>query len=335
MKMNKSLKTVTVVHGLKGEHTDTVADTEEVAYGTIALNEFLRHDNVDAGDTTIMFDAICHVEVTEEKVSLDIEDDTCQTDEPVPGEPYFTGVTNTTSRQGMAFDLEEGVKAFDGDGNEIPFTVTPDQINECEVDQQVFTYEAEGITKERTITVTQIPDPTITGMEQLTVEVGEEFDPLDGVEGTDGNGNEVEVTVEKPQYPYLYARGGSANIEVQDYQYSEKAPVTLIDPSIEWAGKKAEIRFTNLYVSLSSYGQQTTPYDHEDVITDSQTVQADYSDEVWFSFPNGNAIPVAYATDGIQGEGIGLYVGNEGDARGTYSWDSAEIWVIGEAEQGA
>lgn len=208
MKMDKSLKTVTIYHGLKGEHTDTVADTEEIAYGTVALNEFLRHENVEIEDTTIMFDAICHVEVTEEKKTIEVEDDTCQSDEPTPptpGEPRIDGANNTSVNQGIDFDLMEGVKAYDGDGNEIPFTVTPDTFAKCEVGQQTFIYDAEGVSKERTITVKQIANPTITGLDPLEVEVGEEFDPLEGVSAVDGNGNEVEVTIETADYPYTLA----------------------------------------------------------------------------------------------------------------------------------
>lgn len=114
------------------------------------------------------------------------------------GEPKIVGADNTSVKQGLGFDLMAGVKAYDADGNEIPFTVNPTELNKCDLGHQSFTYSAEGVTKVRTITVTEIADPTISGLTPLEVEVGEEFDPLAGVSAVDGNGNEVEVTYEEP-----------------------------------------------------------------------------------------------------------------------------------------
>lgn len=114
------------------------------------------------------------------------------------GVPHFNGLTNVSINQGTDFDLTEGVTAFDKDGNEIPFTVSPQEVDKCEVGEQTFTYTAEGIEDTRTITVTQIDNPTVSGLDTLVVEVNEEFDPLDGVSAVDGNGNEVEVTYEEP-----------------------------------------------------------------------------------------------------------------------------------------
>lgn len=111
--------------------------------------------------------------------------------------PYFKGVTDETINQGTAFDLLEGVQAFDPNGNEIPFDVTPSEIESCEVGTQVFTYTTEGLSKDRTITVVEIANPTISGVPSTTLEVGvgDTFDPLDGVTAVDGNGNTVAVTV--------------------------------------------------------------------------------------------------------------------------------------------
>ena len=111
--------------------------------------------------------------------------------------PYFKGVTDETINQGTTFNLLDGVQAFDPNGNEIPFDVTPSKVESCEVGAQVFTYTTEGLSKDRTITVVQIANPTISGVpsEPLTVELGETFDPLDGVTAVDGNGNTVAVTV--------------------------------------------------------------------------------------------------------------------------------------------
>ena len=45
------------------------------------------------------------------------------------------------------------------------------------------------------LTCSVLPDPSLTvPQETITVDVGEEFDPMTGVSAVDGNGNEVEVT---------------------------------------------------------------------------------------------------------------------------------------------
>ena len=110
--------------------------------------------------------------------------------------PYFKGLTNETINQGTTFDLLNGVHAYDANGNEVPFDVTPSAVASCQVGEQVFTYSMDGFSQDRTITVLAIADPTISGISE-TIEVGvsEEFDPLDGVTAVDGNGNTVAVTV--------------------------------------------------------------------------------------------------------------------------------------------
>lgn len=46
------------------------------------------------------------------------------------------------------------------------------------------------------LTCSVMPDPTLTApTETLEVDAGVEFDPLEGVSATDGNGDDVEVTV--------------------------------------------------------------------------------------------------------------------------------------------
>lgn len=108
----------------------------------------------------------------------------------------FIGVENATIEQGDDFDLAEGVTALDGDGYAIPFTITPSDINTCEVGTFTFTYEAESLTATRKITITSVGNPVISGASSaLSVAVGEEFDPLDGVSAVDAKGNILTVTV--------------------------------------------------------------------------------------------------------------------------------------------
>lgn len=124
--------------------------------------------------------------------------------------PYFTGTVDTTIRQGTDFDLRERVNAYDGDGMTIPFTVTPSEVEVCQLGVQSFVYEAEGAKDTRYITVVAVDNPTITGLTPLTVKAGEEFDPNEGVVATDGNGNTVVPTFKA--YPSIY---GLTDLRVQ------------------------------------------------------------------------------------------------------------------------
>ena len=123
---------------------------------------------------------------------------------------YFKGITDASTPQGVGFDLLQGVTAHDEYGQQIPFTVSPSEVVACQLGVQTFTYEAEGVTKTRNITVTPIANPTISGVPStpLTVEVGETFDPLSGVTAVDGNGNTITVTAQLLTYrTVIYADG--------------------------------------------------------------------------------------------------------------------------------
>lgn len=110
----------------------------------------------------------------------------------------FSGVGDVSINQGNSFDPRSGVHAYDYQGNEIPFTVSPTTFSPCLVGVQTFNYTASGVEPvTRTVTVNAIANPTISGVPStpLTVEVGETFNPLSGVTAVDGNGNAVAVTV--------------------------------------------------------------------------------------------------------------------------------------------
>lgn len=106
---------------------------------------------------------------------------------------YFVGVKNVSIPQGTEFDLTDGVMAYDKDGGEIPFTVTPSEIQTCEVGNQTVVYQAEDVEVTRVITVEQIPNPTIYGLGSMVVGVNEAINTLNGVYAEDGNGNIIEV----------------------------------------------------------------------------------------------------------------------------------------------
>lgn len=179
--------------------THQITDNATGEAGKVAYTTFASEDKELSNDYIIPFHAIDNVVVKITNGTKEVEDDTCITGDeptpPTPDEPRIEGVTDTVIKQGSDFDPTDGVKAYDGEGNEIPFTVDPDTFDKCLVGEQAFTYTYAGKTKTRTVTVEQIADPTINGLSELTVEVGEEFDPLEGVSAVDGNGNDISVEV--------------------------------------------------------------------------------------------------------------------------------------------
>lgn len=132
----------------------------------------------------------------------------------------FDGVENVTINQGLGIDLTDGVTAYDKDGNEIPYEVSPEEINKCEVGEHFVKYKAYGEdtnlvpstcgedmvhqaefckrirpkTVTRTVTIEQADPPTISGMTKATIAVDTDFDPMSGVSAVDDNGNAVAVT---------------------------------------------------------------------------------------------------------------------------------------------
>ena len=119
-------------------------------------------------------------------------------------EPFFVGAEDKTIIQGADFDLYTNVKAFDGLGNEIPYTVSPSIIDPCDVGEQTFTYTADGVTEEMVITILPSADPVITIEDDIVVTPGSYVYTGLGVTGTDGNGRSIPVTcVEGTRVQYM------------------------------------------------------------------------------------------------------------------------------------
>ena len=110
----------------------------------------------------------------------------------------WDGVDNATIPQGTDFDIRNGVRATNNRGQELEYTVSPSDLDTCEVGVHTLIYHASGIADAvRTITITAVSDPVISGASTtLNAEPGVAFDPLDGVSAVDGNGNTLTVTVE-------------------------------------------------------------------------------------------------------------------------------------------
>lgn len=139
--------------------------------------------------------------------------------EPCQNDITFEGVDDISVIQGTEVDLEQGVHAYDANGNELQFTFNPTSIAKCDVGVHTITYKATGegsellayvpcgknaltlrkcglITKTvtRKITVTQADAPTITGLDTINVNAGEEFGELSGVVATSAIGQQLPVS---------------------------------------------------------------------------------------------------------------------------------------------
>ena len=130
----------------------------------------------------------------------------------------FEGVGDVSINQGECIDLTEGVHAYDGNGSEIEYTVTPSEIPCCGVGEYEVKYSAVGIgnkmlpsfctnafmlmlsdcgmdTKSvlRKIIVNAIVSPIISGIDTACIDTDTLFNPMSGVSAVDGNGNTLEV----------------------------------------------------------------------------------------------------------------------------------------------
>lgn len=316
IKKKEKFDVTTYTHQLTDNAVD---DAGKEAYAT-----FTREEVEVSNDNLIPFHATDRVVVKRTIEEVDVDDPTCQSGDeptpPTPGEPRIDGADNTSVAQGKGFDLTAGVKAYDGDGNEIPFTVTPNEIDKCDIGNQSFTYSAEGVTKVRTIEVTAIADPTISGLTPLEVEVGEEFDPLHGVSAKDGNGKSVEVTVEQPsEYPYTMCTVGAGTIPEMPNGNSE-----TITPGINW-----------LKTPPSDGKERTLKVYGENVDVMGESLSNPVGDGYTFGNEWGFSLSAAsncysYENMTLGGTEIHAECYGDGHETGTESWDSLRIEVIGE-----
>lgn len=171
----------------------------------------------------------------------------------------FEGVDDTEINQGACIDLTEGVHAYDGDGSEIPFTVSPSEIGCCDVGEHEITYKAVGkgnkmlpsfcidkyavhatdcglMTKAvtRLVTVLQALPPKIIGAVRTIIAPSTIFDPLGDVSGIDDNGNETEVTYEG-RYDVSAGEGEIVTFE-SDIEQNAKSVVVHIEPVQDGTG---------------------------------------------------------------------------------------------------
>lgn len=171
----------------------------------------------------------------------------------------FEGVEDTEINQGICIDLTEGVHAYDGDGSEIEYTVSPSEIGCCDVGEHEITYTAMGkgnkmlpsfclgkpmlttancglMTKvvTRLVTVLQALPPKILGIARTIIAPSTTFDPMDGVSGVDDNGNATEVTYEG-RYDLSTGKQSIASFE-SDIEQPAKSLKVQLEPIQEGSG---------------------------------------------------------------------------------------------------
>lgn len=316
------IKKVDVTANTIGNFSKEVSDEVGKPLGTIALGQFKKYETMDMHDAHIPFHATNHIVVKSGVFHEEApEDSICEVEEEHT-EPYFTGLSDASSPQGIDFDLASGVKAFDSEGNEIPFTYSPTSIAECELGEQTITYTAEGVTGERTITVTPIDEPTIHGLNDIHVWVDEEFDPMAGVTGTDGNGESVEVTYSATEYPYTLLTVGAWESQGGEWggaSFNDSVtPVSF--PKAEYEDGEAVI--TNYTVDGVNYGTVTRSVSAHIFLENRVSLNILPMDELF------GLIEISWV-DG--GEIISAYVDNEMEGAITppYSWDSITVTMTG------
>lgn len=166
----------------------------------------------------------------------------------------IVGADDITITQGTDFDLSSGVTAYDGNGDAIPFSYFPTEIDKCEVGEQTIRYTANGIGVTlrpiipcgrnrlkmpsscdemdvaivyRRVTVERMEAPRIYGIYERTISTSTDFDAMSGVYALDGNDNDIDVEY-NGRYD-LTATGDIATFEA-DEATGVKSLVVEIEP---------------------------------------------------------------------------------------------------------
>ncbi|MGL5244809.1 MAG: immunoglobulin-like domain-containing protein, partial [Sarcina sp.] len=111
--------------------------------------------------------------------------------------PNFNEVHNLVIKQGDHLDLMEGIVATDVKGNDIRKNITIKGIVDTEVSgtyniiYSVFDNEGNKRSITREITVEKDNSPTIVGIENLSLKLGEKFNPMSGIIGKDKDCNDL------------------------------------------------------------------------------------------------------------------------------------------------
>lgn len=124
-----------------------------------------------------------------------ILDDQASSDEAT-GSIEFSGIYDMRVQRGESFNALDGVSATDADGNDITSSIsTSGTVDITEEGTYTVYYtvtdsDESKLEAERTITVYN-DAPVLTGIDDATISIDSEFDPLDGVSATDSQDGDL------------------------------------------------------------------------------------------------------------------------------------------------
>ncbi|WIH21730.1 immunoglobulin-like domain-containing protein [Photobacterium damselae] len=160
---------------------------------------------------------------------------------PVEGKPVFSGLIDARVQHKASFDPLSGVSATDKeDGNLTSSIVVEGSVNTQVVGDYVLTYSVTDSDNHETksprkVTVFSLM-PTITGIDNATIKLGDTFDPLAGVSATDAEDGDLTDSIQVEgqvdtakvgQYTLTYSITDSA-----DQTVTAKRIITVNDSSI-------------------------------------------------------------------------------------------------------
>ncbi len=208
--------------------------------------------------------------------------------------PYFEGLQDETIKQGSVFDLTEGVRAFDGDDQEITYTYSPtnDEFDTCAVGSHTIQYHAsqtadkmlpnmcipgglalttpsycddyESTTVKRIIRIIRASAPQILGIPHVTIPKNTTLDVLNGVSAVDDNGNPItdisySGTLDKQ------ASGDIVSISDGDNKYPVKSLKVTLEPIQSGSGTPSpdNVRPISGHTEVDTYRTGINVWDEE------------------------------------------------------------------------
>ncbi|MGF1687075.1 DUF5011 domain-containing protein [Photobacterium japonica] len=119
---------------------------------------------------------------------------------PSEGKPTFAGLSDVRVRHGSAFDNMAGVTAKDKEDGDLTFSIVVDgAVNVNQIGQYVLVYsvtdsDANTIKASRNVEVYSLK-PVFEGVQDITIKMGESFDPMAGVKAIDAEDGDLTEAV--------------------------------------------------------------------------------------------------------------------------------------------
>ena len=173
------------------------------------------------------------------------------------------GADNITIKVGDTFNPLDGVTATDTEDGTISNIEVEGKVNTSEVGEYTLMYKVTDTdnnvtTVERTVTVRSNEKPVIKGADDITIKVGDKFNPLDGVSATD----KEDITISK-----IEVTGKVNTSEVGEYKLTYKVTdtdnnVTTVERTITVRSNSKPITPPNTHPNIES----TKPTEFEEIV---------------------------------------------------------------------